>query len=81
MGHTMASLSMLRWLECKRDGGAGESRLESGTGSPTGGVRGCVLESDADAAANGISDCLFGLVADAIIFVQTASMGAERWVC
>ena len=66
MGHTMVSLSMLRWLECKRDGGAGESRLESGTGSPTGGVRGCVLESDADTVASGISDRLFGLAADVI---------------
>ena len=60
--------------------GAGESRVESGAGAPQA-VRGCVLEFDADAAARGISDGLFGLVADVRIVLQAATGRPEgAWV-
>ena len=36
-------------------------------------ARGCVLEFDADAAVRGISDGLFGLVADVTIVLQAAT--------
>jgi hypothetical protein len=47
-------------------GGAGESRVESGAGAAQA-VRGFVLEFDADAAARGISDGLFGLLVEAVV--------------
>ena len=37
-------------------------------------VRGCVLEFDADAAARGVSDGLFGLGSD-VVASETASEG------
>ena len=40
-------------------GGADESRVEPGAGAPV--VCGCVLEGDANAAARGVFDGLFGL--------------------
>jgi hypothetical protein len=47
-------------------GGAGESRVESGAGAPQA-VGGCVLEFDADAAARGVSDGLFGLLVEVVV--------------
>ena len=44
-------------------------------------ARGCVLELNADAAARGISDGLFGLVADVRIVLQAATGRPEgAWV-
>ena len=40
-------------------------------------VRGCVLEGDADAAARGVFDGLFGLVAEAVA-LQAATGGGAR---
>ena len=79
MGCILIAASL--WLERKQDDGAGKSRLESG--APTGGVR--VLESDADAVASGISDHLFGLVADGIVHQaatrrpEGAEIGIWEW--
>ena len=56
-------------------GGAGESRVESGAGAPQA-VGGCVLEFDADAAARGVSDGLFGLLNEEVV-PQAATGGRE----
>ena len=61
-------------------GVAGESG-ESGVGTPGGGVahRGRLLEGDADAAARGIFDGLFGLGVEAVFF-EPAGLGFGcRW--
>eukprot|EP00964_Phaeocystis_antarctica_P063771 scaffold38296_cov45-Phaeocystis_antarctica.AAC.1 len=42
-------------------------------------VRGCVLEGDADAAARGVFDGLFGLVVE-VVALQAATQGGVRWV-
>ena len=42
-------------------------------------VRGCVLEGDADAAARGVFDGLFGLVVE-VFGLQAATQGGVRWV-
>ena len=68
-----------RWGEAVV-GVAGESG-ESGVGTPGGGVayRGRLLEGDADAAARGVYDGLFGLVVEAVTpqAVARRSQGAE----
>ena len=62
--------------------GAGESRVESGAGAPQA-VRGCVLEFDADAAARGVSDGLFGLLVEVVVPQAARGGGGHkgvRWV-
>ena len=58
-------------------GVAGESS-ESGVGTQGGGVahRGRLLEGDADAAARGVFDGLFGLVVEVVV-PQAATQGGE----
>jgi hypothetical protein len=49
--------------------------VESGAGAPQA-VGGCVLEFDADAAARGVSDGLFGLLVEVVV-PQAATGGRE----
>ena len=51
-------------------GGADESRVEPGAGAPV--VCGCVLEGDANAAARGVFDGLFGLGTE-VVALQAAT--------
>jgi len=59
-------------------GVAGESS-RSGVGTPGGGVahRSRLLEGDADAAASGVFDGLFGLVAEAVV-LQAVTERSQR---
>ena len=60
-------------------GGAGESRVEPGKMRVRQAVRGCVLESDADAAARGVFNDLFGLVVEVVVLQAATgrSQGGE----
>jgi hypothetical protein len=64
-------------------GVAGESS-RSGVGTPGGGVahRSRLLEGDADAAASGVFDGLFGLVSEAVVLqavTERSHTGGMRW--